>query len=268
MQMDVPSTQQVAIVGLGLAGCGVVTILKESFSGMPSAPAFLMAVDDDEEDLKSAEADKKVMARPGEKPDIDFSNYAVVFFVLEPSEASALTWAQALVSRASGKKAYTFGLLVRPSGGWPEDDKTIYGSFDGCAVVDEGWVLELRKGKDPEYAMRIVFNFVAHVLTIMVEAIKEGKLALDALRKATYGKVAAFAATSTSQPETLYHMTMSKIERGKVKSVILFMAEDIDNITARRIFLNVSAGLPRTMEMIALRVNYVEPFRIVAMLAS
>jgi hypothetical protein len=63
-------------------------------------------------------------------------------------------------------------------------------------------------------------------------------------------------------------MTMSKIDRGRVGSVILFMPEDTDNITARRIFLNVAAGLPRSMEMIALRVKYVEPFRIVALLAS
>ncbi len=267
--MDVPSTQQVAIVGLGLAGCGVVTILKESFSGMPSAPAFLIAVDDKEEALNAAMADKKVMAMPGEKleADIDFSRYTVVFFVLEPSEASALTLAQVLAAEASEKKAYTFGLLIKPPGGWPEDEKTIYGSFDGSAFVDEGWVIELRKGKDPEYAIRIVFNFVAHVLTFMSEAIKEGKLSMDALRKATYGKVAAFAATSTSQADTLYHMTMSKIDRSGVRSAILFMPEDTDNITARRIFLNVATGLPRNMEMIALRVKYVEPFRIVALLA-
>ncbi len=113
MQMDVPSTQQVAIVGLGLAGCGVVTILKESFSGMPSAPAYLMAVDDKEEALNVAKADKKIMARPGEKLDMDFSRYAVVFFVLEPSGASALTWAQVLASKASEKKAYTFELLIK-----------------------------------------------------------------------------------------------------------------------------------------------------------
>jgi len=268
--MEEGINKQVAIVGLGLAGCGVVTILKDSFSGMPSAPAFLVAVDDSEEALGAAMADKKVMARPGEKldADVDFGKYDVVFFILEPSGASALTWAQILASKASGSKAYTFGLLVKPSGGWPEDEKTIFGSFDGCAVVDEGWVLELRKGKDPEYALRIVFNFAAHALTIMSEAIREGKLGIEALRKATGGKVAGFAATSTSQPETLYHMTMSKFDRLLVRSAILFMAEDTDNMAARRIFLNVAAGLPHSVEMIAMRVRYVEPFRIVALLAS
>ncbi len=268
--MDVPSTQQVAIAGLGPAGCGVMTILKESFSAMPSAPAFLIAADDNEEALGVAMADKKVLAIPGEKleADIDFSKFAVVFFVLEPSGASTITMAQALAARASEKNAYTFGLLIKPAGGWPEDEKTIYGSFDGCAVVDEGYVLELRKGKDPEYALRIVFNFAAHALTFMSEAIKEGRLGMDALKKATYRKVAAFAATSTSQPETLYHMTMSRINRPGVRSAILFMPEDTDNIVARRIFLNVASGLPRSVEMIALRVKYLEPFRIVALLAS
>jgi hypothetical protein len=267
--MDIASTEQVAIVGLGLAGCGVVTILKGSFSGMPAAPAYLIAVDDKADALNAAMADTKVMARPGEKlgAEIDFGRYAVVFFVLDPSDGPSLTWAQILSSVVAEKKAYTLGLLIKPPGGWAEDEKTIYGSFDGCAVVDEGWVLELRK-KDPEYVIRIVFNFVAHALTFMSEAIKEGKLSVEAFRKATYGKVAAFVATSTSEPETLYHMTMSKIDRSGVRSAILFMPEDTDNMVARRIFLNVAAGLPRSIEMIALRVRYVEPFRIVALLAS
>jgi hypothetical protein len=268
--MDVHSTQQVAIIGCGLAGCGVVTILKDSFSNMPSAPAYLVAVDDNGEALNTAMADKKIMVRAGEKlePDIDFGNYAAVFFVLEPSEESSLTWAQVLSSKASEKKAYTLGFLIKPSGGWPEDEKAVYGSFDGSALIDEGWVLRLRKGKDPEYAMRIVFNFIAHTLTIMSGAVQDGKLGKDALWKATYGKVAGFAATSTSQPETLFNMTMSKIDRSTVKSAILFMPEDTDNVLARRIFLYVSTGLPRSIEMIALRVKHVEPFRIVALLAS
>lgn len=268
--MDVPSTQQVAIVGCGLAGCGVVTILKESFSKEPSAPAFLMAVDDTGEALNNTLADKKILVRAGEKleTDIDFSKYAVVFFVLEPSETSSLTWAQVLSSMAMAKKAYSFGFLIKPSGGWPEDEKTVFGSFDGSALVDEGWVFEARKGKDPEYAMRIVFNFTAHTLTFMAEAIRTGKLSTDALLKATYGKVAGFAATSISQPESLFLMTMSKISRDQIKSVILFMPEDTDNLAARRTFLYVSKGLPRSIEMIALRIKYVEPFRIVALLAQ
>lgn len=268
--MDVPSTQQVAIIGCGLAGCGVVTILKESFSSMSSAPAFLVVVDDNEEVLNAALADKKILARAGEKlePGIDFSQYGVVFFVLDPSGASSLTLAQALSSRAAEKKAYTFGFLIKPPGGWPEDESSVYNSFDGSALIDEVWVLEAKKSKDPEYVMRIVFNFIAHTLTFMSAAVKEGKLSKDALSKATYGKVAAFAATSISQPDTLYHMTMSKIDRSRVKSVILFMPEDTDNIMARRTFLYVATGLPRTIEMIALRAKYVEPFRIVALLSS
>lgn len=266
--MDAHSSHNVAIVGCGLAGCGVVTILKESFSALPAAPAFLVAIDDNEEALNAARADLKVPAGEKLEAGIDFGQYEAVFFVLEPSETSSLTWAQVLSSAASEKKAYTMGFVIKPSGGWPEDEKTVYGSFDGSALIDEGWVLQLRKAKDPEFAMRIVFNFIAHTLTFMAEAIRDGKLSKDALWKATYRKVAGFAATSTSQPETLFNMTMSKVNKASIKSVILFMPEDTDNVLARRIFLNVASGLPRSMEMIALRVRYVEPFRIVALLAS
>jgi len=268
--MDASSTKQVLIIGCGLAGCGVVTILKEAFSNLPAAPAFLVAMGDSEETLNTAAADKKVLVRPGEKPDtgIDFSQYEAAFFVLEPSETSALTWAQVLSAAMSEKKAYTLGFLIKPSGGWPEEDTAIFGSFGGSVLVDEGWVLQARKGKDPEFAMRIVFNFVAHTLTFMAEAVRDGKLSMDALYKSTYGKVAGFAATPTSEPETLFNMTMSMITKERVRSVILFMPEDTDNIAARRMFLRVADTLPRSMEMIALRVKYIEPFRIVALLSS
>ena len=268
--MNNPSDQQVAIVGCGLAGCGVVTILKESFAKETSAPAYLIAVDDNEEALSAAMADKKVLARGGEEPnmDIDLSDYSVVFFVLEPSEVSSLILARVLASRASSQTAYTLGCLIKPSGGWPEDEKKICASFDGSAIIDEGWVLRVRKGDDPEYAMRIVFNFTAHMLSFTAEAIKDGKLGQDALRNATYGKVAGFAATSLSQPDTLFNMTMSDIDKTKVKSAILFMPEDTDNMMARRAFLYVSNNLPLSIEMIALRVKNVEPFRIVALLAA
>lgn len=266
--MDVSPAKQVAVIGCGLAGCGVVTILRESFSNLPAAPAYLIAVDDNREVLDAAAADQKVMMKPGENSCIDFGRYEAVFFVLEPSEASALTWAQVLSSAASEKKAYTMGFLIKPSGGWPEDDKPILGSFDSSALIDEGWVLQARKGKDPEFAMRIVFNFVAHALTFLSEAVRGGKLSRDALYKATYGKVAGFAATSVSQADSLYSMTMCKIDKSRVRSAILFMPEDTDNIVARRTFLQVAGTLPRSMEMIALRVRYVEPFRIVALLAS
>ena len=268
--MNNPSDLKVAIIGCGLAGCGVVTILKESFTKEPSAPAYLIAVDDNEEALNAAMADKKVLVEGGEKPliDVDLSGYSVVFFVLEPSEMSSLTSARALASQASSQKAYMMGCLIKPSGGWPEDEKKVYSLFDGSMLVDEGWVLHARKGNDPEYAMRIVFNFMAHMLTFVSEAIRDSKLGKDALRNATYGKVAGFAATSLSQAETLFNMTMSNIEKTRVKSVILFMPEDTDNMAARRTFLYVSNNLPRNIEMIALRVKHVEPFRIVALLAT
>ncbi|WP_174590171.1 hypothetical protein [Methanocella conradii] len=255
---------RVAVIGCGLAGCGVVTILKESFSNMPSAPAFLVAVDDDEEALDLAGADIK--AKPGEG--IDLSGYSIVFFVLNPSEEGALSWARGISSKASEKKAFTFGFLIKPSGGWPVEDRQAYGSFDAAALIDEGWVLQQRKGKDAEYAMRIALNFIAHTITFMSAALQDGKLGRDALWNATHGRVARFAATSTSQPETLYGMSMSGIDRSTVRSAMLFMPEDTDNVMARRIFLYVTKGLPRSVEMVAMRIKYVEPFRIVALLAS
>jgi len=39
-------------------------------------------------------------------------------------------------------------------------------------------------------------------------------------------------------------------------------------VMARRIFLYVAKSLPRSVEMVAMRIKYVEPFRIVALLAS
>jgi len=222
-KIGVSVSNNVVVIGCGLAGCGVVTILKESFQGLPTAPAFLVAVDDKAEVLDAAAADKKVTVKPGDNPGagIDFGLYEAAFFVVEPSEASALTWAQMLSSAASEKKAYALGFVIKPSGGWPEEDRDVYGSFDGSVLIDEGWVLQARQGKDPEFAMRIVFNFIAHTLTFMSEAVREGKLSGDALYKSTYGKVAGFAATSVSQPDTLYNMTMSRVERPRVRSVIL-----------------------------------------------
>jgi hypothetical protein len=255
---------RVAVIGCGLAGCGAVAILKESFSGMPSAPAFLVAVADDEEALSLSGADAK--ARPGEG--IDISGFSIVFFVVNPSEEGALSWAQEISAKASEGKAFTFGFLVRPSGGWPVEDRQAYGSFDAAALIDEGWVLQQRKGKDPEYAMRIALNFTAHAITFMSAALQSGKLGRDALLKATRGRVSRFAATSTSQPETLYLMSMSSIDRSSVRSAMLFMPEDTDNVLARRIFLGVARGLPGNVEMTAMRIKYVEPFRIVALLAS
>lgn len=254
---------RVAVIGCGPAGCGVVTILKESFMGMQSAPAFLVAVDDDEEVLKLSGADAK--ARPGEG--IDIGGPSTVFFVVNPSEEGALSWARVLSSKASDKKAFTFGFLIKPSGGWPMEEKEAYGSFDAVALIDEGWVHQQRKGKDHEYAMRIALNFTAHAITFMSAALQDGRLGRDALWKAAGGRVARFAATSVSQPETLYLMSMSGIDRPSVRSAMVFMPEDTDNVLARRIFLGVARGLPRSAEMMAIRIKHVEPFRIVALLA-
>lgn len=261
--MDTPSTNQVIVIGCGPAGCAVVTILKEA-----SVPAYLVAVDDSEELLSKAEADKKVLLKLGEKLDsaIDFSQYQVAFIVLQPSEGSSLTYAQVIASAAGS--AYTLGFVIKPSGGWSESDKDVYGSFDGAALIDEGWVLQVRKGSDPEYAMRISLNFTAHILGILSEAIKEGKLSPGTLKSATSGRVSSFAATATSEPETLYSMTMSKIERNKVKSMLIFLPEDTDKVLERRIFLMISSGVPSQAEIEALRAKRVEPFRILAMLST
>lgn len=265
MPMEASSTEQVAIIGCGPAGCAVVTILKES-----SAPAYLVAVDDSEETLDKAEADKKVLVKPGEKLDLgfDLSQYQVILFALEPSEGSSLTYAQAVASAAPTHNVYTFGFVIKPSGGWKEDEKAIYSTFDGAALVDEGWVLNVRKGQDPEYAMRISLNFTAHMLRILAEAFKENKLNREALRSATSGRVSTFAATATSEPETLYSMTMSLVDRSKARSMLIFMPEDTDNVLARRIFLALAYTIPPNAEIQSVRIRGVEPFRILAMLSS
>ena len=262
--MDALSPQQVVVIGCGPAGCAVVTILKEA-----AAPAYLVAVDDNEEMLGKAEADLKILARPGEKLDsgIDFNKYTAVFFALEPSEGSSLTYAQALASAIPVHNLYTMGFVIKPSGGWKEDEQTIYGSFEGAALVDEGWVLQVRKGNDPEYAMRISLNFTAHMLKVLAESFRGGKLNAVALRNATAGRVSSFAATSTSQPESLYGMTMSKIEKIKVKSMLFFIPEDTDKVLVRRIFLMLACGIPANAEIQAVHTKGVEPFRILAMLS-
>jgi hypothetical protein len=261
--MDTPSTNQVIVIGCGPAGCAVVTILKEA-----SVPAYLVAVDDSEELLGKAEADKKVLVRPGEKLDtgIDLGQYPVAFFALQPSEGSSLTYAQAIASAASN--AYTLGFVIKPSGGWSESEKDVFGSFDGAALIDEGWVLQVRKGNDPEYAMRISLNFTAHILGILSEVFKEGKLSIQTLKSATSGRVSSFAATATSEPETLYSMTMSKIDRNKAKYMLIFLPEDTDKVVERRIFLMLSSGVPSQAEIEAIRCKRVEPFRILALLST
>ncbi len=263
--MDTLSSQQVIIIGCGPAGCAVVTILKEA-----AAPAYLVAVDDNEEMLGKAEADQKILVKPGEKLEsgIDFNKYTAVFFALEPSEGSSLTYAQALSSAIPVHNLYTMGFVIKPSGGWKEEEQTIYGSFEGAALIDEGWVLQVRKGNDPEYAMRISLNFTAHMLRVLAESFNEGKLNALALRSATAGRVSSFAATPTSQPETLYGMTMSMIDKRKVKSMLFFIPEDTEKVQARRIFLMLACGIPPTAEIQAIHTKGVEPFRILAMLST
>ena len=263
--MNALSTQQVLIIGCGSAGCAVAAILKEA-----AVPAYILAADDSEELLGKAVADKKILFGEGEKPDlgIDFSQYPVVLFALQPSEGSALTHAQYIASAALAANAYTYGFLIKPSGGWGEDDKSIYRSFDGAALIDEGWVLEVRKGKDPEYAMRIALNFTAHVLGILAEALSENKLTPGALKTITMGKLSCFAATATSEPNTIFDLTMSKIDKNQVRSMILFMPEDTDQVRERRAFLMISRSVPQSTEIEAIRVKRVEPFRILAMLAT
>jgi hypothetical protein len=59
---------------------------------------------------------------------------------------------------------------------------------------------------------------------------------------------------------------MSKINRGEIKSGIVFLDDAIEDIPARRIFLAIGRSLPNA-ELSMIRIKGLEPFKILAMLA-
>lgn len=254
----------IAIIGCGPSGSFIVNLLKQS-----GAHARLIAVDDSDDVLNSIEADRKVLVRAGEKFDseIDFGKYKIALFINDPSEGSSLTYAQALSVSASINNTYTYGFMIRPIEGWNEDASEIFRSFDAAAIIDAGWIYEKREKKDREQAIRISFNFLAHTLTFITGAIASGKLDIETFKGISSGKVTAFAASSISQGAAVYGMTMSNIERDRVKAAMVFVAEDIGDVDTRRIILDIARSLPGNTEIQAIRTGGLEPFRIVALLS-
>ncbi|MCD1295679.1 hypothetical protein CUJ83_11790 [Methanocella sp. CWC-04] len=258
----VQSENKVVIMGVGQSGSIVTSLIRQS-----NAEAHIIAVDDNKDILGSADADVKILIKDGKfEPEPELDAFKLIFIIADPSEGSSLTYSQAIASKMSDK-SFVYGIMIKPQRGWTEKDRDVYSSFDGAAVVDVGWVFEKRGKSDVEDAMRISFNFIAHTLAFISAAITSGDLSLDAFRNILAGKVASFAATSVSQPATLYILTMSDMNRSMVSSGLIFMPEDTEDIIARRLFLGVAGTLPPASDLATFRIKGVEPFRILAILA-
>lgn len=258
------TTNNIAVIGFGPSGSLISGLLKGSVPGENN-----IAVDDNPESLNASDAGKKILVSPG-KPftgEISLVGVNIVFMVLDPSEGNSLTYAQAVTTAAMQKNTYSYAFLIKPPGGWTEDDKGVYRSFDGAALIDIDWI-EKKREKGHEDAARIGFNFLAHSLGFIAGGLESGKIGLEGFKTATAGKLAGFAATSVSRPDTLMIMTMSSINASRVRSAILFLPDTLDNLEVRRIFLGVSAMFPDSQDFLSFRVPGVEPFRIFTMLMT
>ncbi|HUL62888.1 MAG TPA: hypothetical protein VLT35_07475 [Methanocella sp.] len=266
--MDPDTPRYVAVVGCGPSGCMVVRLLQQSRS-LTQLPAKvqLVAIDTDPRALEESGADVKVRAQPGGALQADLGAFEVVFPVFDPSEPGPVGWAGEVASRSAADGAYTFGVAVSPPGERRQGAEDMRSRFGGVAVVDAGWVLEKRGGEDPVMALQIAFNFTAHTLTFLAGAIAAGDLSAAALRSATEGRTTAFAASHISDPISIYSLTMSRIDRAAIKSGIVFLDEAIEDVPARRIFYAIGRSLPKA-ELVMIRTKGLEPFKILAMLAS
>jgi hypothetical protein len=251
-----------AVVGCGPGGCLVVYLLKQS-----SAKARLIAVDQSKEALDESKADIMITAQPGEKVPGEIGAYEIVYVVLDPSDPGATGWAGEIASRASANGAYTIGIFIRSPGEGPQEMPEVRELFGSAAVVDARYIFEKRGGKDPAMALQIAFNFAAHALTFLAGAIDSGDLSVPALKSATEGRTVAFAASHISDPIAIYSLTMSKINRGAIKSGIVFLDDAIEDIPARRIFYAIGKTLPNA-ELSMIRTKGIEPFKILALLAQ
>jgi cell division GTPase FtsZ len=261
--MNAEQDSKIAIIGCGPSGCCIAGLLKQS-----QATAFTLALDDNEEVINATDADKKVLISDGKfETGIDLSRFKMVFIVCDPAEGQSLTYAQVIATQAANK-AYTFGILIKPEGGWQDSDASIYSSFDTAGLIDAGWVFKKRGGKDIEDALKISFNFIAHMVTFLTGSFNDGIISVDAFKNILNGKVASFAATAMSQPETLYLLTMSDIDKTKVSSAIILIPYETDSVTARRLFIGVSKTLSQNMDMATFKIKGMEPFKIFAILAS
>jgi hypothetical protein len=260
--MNTEAPRYSAVVGCGPSGCLIVSLLRQS-----SAKARLVAVDQSKEALDESKADIMITAQPGEKVPGEPGTYETVFIVLDPSEPGSSGWAGEIASRAAAGGAYTLGIFIRSPGEGTQDIPEMRELFGGVAVVDARYIFEKRGRSDPAMALQIAFNFTAHTLAFLAGAIDAGDLGAPALKTATGGRTVAFAASHISDPISIYSLTMSKINRGEVKSGIVFLDVAIEDIPARRIFYAIGKTLPNA-ELSMIRTKGLEPFKILAMLAS
>jgi hypothetical protein len=240
----------------------ITSLLKQSH-----AKSRLVAVDESGEALGESGAEIMIKARPGEKVMGDIGAYEVVFFVIDPSEPGVAGWDGDLATRASSDGAYTFCMVIRSPGQAPPDLAELKQAFGGIAIVDADYVMEKRGGNDPAMALQIAFNFTAHTLAFLANAIDAGDLSVPVLKNETGGRVTNFAASHMSDAIAIYSLTMSKINRAAVKSGIVFLDDAIEDVPARRIFLTIGRSLPNA-ELDMIRTKGLEPFKILAMLAQ
>ena len=258
--MNQKASYQSAIVGCGPTGCFLLSLLRRS-----QAKALLIAVDDNEGSLNMAGADRQIHVTPGKEVTYAIGAFRVVLMVFDPAEGMALEYARTISAKASAEGAYVYALAVtKPGGTIIEAD--LQHQFAGAAIVDAGWVMEKREDKDEERALHIAFNFAVHLLVFIVNALDSGDLDAPIFRDLTGGGVAGFAASHLSDAETVFGLTMSRIDKGAVKSGILFLDTATPDVLTRRIFLGVVKNLPREARMNMLRVHGLEPFKVMAML--
>ena len=254
-----------AIIGCGPTGCFLLSLLRQS-----QARARLIAVADEEESLNMSGADQKILVKPGEKPAMAIGAFEAAFVVLDPSEGQVLQYAHAAASRISTEGGYVLGVAVNKPGS-SLDVAEAARSFGGLAVIDAEWVMEKRGGAEKggeseERALQIAFNFTAHTLTFLTGIIDSGDLKVSLLKDVTAGGICGFAASHVSEAEAIYAMTMSRIDRDRVKAGIVFLDAATEDVLARRIFLKIAAGLPRESNLSMLRVPGLTPFKVMAML--
>jgi hypothetical protein len=249
-----------AIVGCGPSGCFLLNLLRQS-----QTKAKLIAVDEDQGSLDMSGADLKILVKPGEKLVSDIGAFKVVFLVFDPSEGSAIESAKGASALASVQGSYVYAIAVnKPGNDLSEMD--LSRSFGGVAIIDAAWVMKKRGDNEEEHALQIAFNFAAHTLAFLVQAIDSGELDISAFKDATAGGVCSFAASHISDAEAIYALTLSPIQKSSVMSGIVFIEAGADDVLARRIFLGVLRGLPGGARVDMLRVTGLEPFKVLAML--
>lgn len=249
-----------AIVGCGPSGCFLLSLLRQSH-----AKAKLIAVDSDESSLQLAEADQSIKVSPGDKPAGIAGAFEIVFCVFDPSEGQALDYAKAISSSAAADGAYVYALALNKPGN-SLSEAEVAREFGGTAVIDAAWVMEKRGDSDDERALQIAFNFAAHTLTFLAGAIDAGDLSIAQFKDTTAGGIAGFAASHLSEADAIYALTLSRIDKSRVKAGIVFLDSGTSDVLARRIFLGVLRGISREARMNMLRGGGLEPFKVLALL--